>query len=149
VRTEDGERRLNLNSYIGRREVDETVRRSGIEITILYKDIFMDHQRYEFEIRNTSDRRILLNNRTNNNTIFLEDENENRYSSRLHEVDQALLVIERGLPRRLSIAFDKVYGTQRQIESVHFTNIIMDFERYLETRNIQEAGRLENIRISL
>ena len=149
IRNSDGELSLNLNSYIGRRQITQTGRREGIEITVLYADIFMDYQTYTIEVSNTSNRLILLNNKTDVNTMFLQDNNENRYTARLHEIDDADLVIGTNITRRLTIRFNKVYGTQREIRSIWFTNIIMDLNQYMEDGRSTENVRLENIAINI
>ncbi|MCL2383137.1 MAG: hypothetical protein FWC79_03065 [Oscillospiraceae bacterium] len=137
VRNSDGEIRLNINSYVGRRQLDRMGSNTGISVTAIHRDIFMDHHVYAFEARNTSSNSILLNNRNDARTVFLEDDRENTYTARIHEVDSSLLLLDSGTTRRFSIRFNKVHGTQREIRSVQFTNIIMDAEQYFEERNIE------------
>jgi len=52
VETESGEQKLNINSYVGRKNIakEETVH--GIKIKVLYKDMYIDYEKYNIEIIN-------------------------------------------------------------------------------------------------
>ena len=145
VRVAEDEYRLNISGYIGRTVLGNSATRQGVEITAVHKDIFMDYQLYQLEIRNRSDNNILLNSFDRASTIFIQDQNENRFNSQLHEIDNNLLHVERNSIGRLNIRFNKMHGTAREVNSINFTNIIMEAQRYVQ----QGISETESIRIIL
>ena len=149
VKMPDGKLELNINGYIGRKEINKEYKDSKLDIKVINKDIFMNYEVYNFEIKNTSDKTILLDNKKDVNSVYLGDDHDLKYTARMYEVADSLITFEKDFTRSLSIKFDKVYGAQRNIQNINFTKIIMDYEGYLGTDNIENFKDTESVCIKL
>ncbi|MCL2341510.1 MAG: hypothetical protein FWC53_00080 [Firmicutes bacterium] len=136
VKTDGGEAKLNINGYVGRKNINKSYTGSGLNIKIESKDVFMDYEIYNLEIKNTSDKTILLSDKKSDNMVYLEDANSNKYGARMYQVDDILLKFDSGFSRKLNLTFDIVYGTGRVMKSMNFSNIIMNTEEFTDTKNI-------------
>lgn len=94
LKNEDNEYVININSYIGRIQIDKETTMDNINIKVNYKDIYMNCENYNFSIRNNSQNTILLSSNKSEKSIYLEDSSEVKYVSYLYEVPDKLLVIE-------------------------------------------------------
>lgn len=125
---EDNNYKLNVNSYIGNVEINKVNETDAIKISVLSKDIFMDYEIYNINVENRTGKSILLDSLENTNNMYLEDSEELRYDAYSHE-----LVIEELRVREVkdvSIKFNKRYTTEREIERIVFSNIILDYDTY-------------------
>jgi len=58
------------------------------------------------------------------------DNNKVKYSSYLYEIDNSFLQIDSKMFRKLTIKFNKVYNPARNVQSMNFTDIILDYDEY-------------------
>lgn len=149
IKMEDKEQKLNINSYIGRKEINSTGSNNGVTIKVISKDIYMDYETYHIEVRNESGKSILLDTKKDENTVYLADKNELKYASKIYEVDNNLLLFKNGFSGKLSIRFNKIYGAERDIRSMEFTNIIMDYEKYVAKEDNKEVEQIGRVTINI
>ena len=130
VPVEDGYK-LNINSYIGRREINKSSSNELITVEISVADVYMDYEVYTFRIKNNTDKSIMLDTRRKTNTTYIEDEKNNKFESFLYENAEDDLILEPKEAKTIQIRFSDVYHAGINITSVNFTDIV-DYEEYLE-----------------
>lgn len=135
VKTKDGDLKLNINSYIGRKEIGKETKTSNITINVISKDMYMDYEIYNIEVKNENENTILLDTKTNTKSVYLSDTNDLQYSAYMYEIDDIFLKLEKGISRRISIKFNKVYNPDRVIRGINFTDIVLDYEDYLKNKS--------------
>lgn len=139
----NGENQLNINSFIGKDNINRTQNAEGLEISITVNDryIYRDYESYNITIRNNTDKTILISEGINGNDICLIDTNEVEYNSILNEIPVENLELTPGMERTLEIRFYKMFNLYRTIESVSFKNIILDKNEYInKIENLQKTS---------
>lgn len=131
VVTQNGEKKININSFIGKEEINKTVTKDNINITILSRKIYMEYEEYEIRVDNNTDNTILLDTKKSTKTMYLLDKNNIKYYSRSHEVLDGLLKINSGFSTQLEVKYTSAYSITTKIKSLVFEDVIMDYKEFL------------------
>lgn len=83
---QNGEKKLNINKYIGRVELNKTKDSDNIKAEVLYKDVFMDYEVYSMKITNNTNNTILMDSLLNADTIYLKDSKDIRHKAYQNEL---------------------------------------------------------------
>lgn len=142
ITDENNNYKLNINGYLGREDINLTEVQDNIEITVLRSNTYKDYQTYTFKIVNNSDDTILLDDKSNINSMYLEDENGVEYSAYTHEISDAELEIPSGQTREIEIKYYNKYISSKQIEKIVFSRIVLNY-------NIGERYNYGNIEIEI
>ncbi len=130
------EMKLNINSYIGKQEINKQSSEKNVNIKVLEKYQYMDYEIYSFEVTNNSDIMILLNNNNNADAMYLRDENKIQYPAYTHEISEAELKIASGETKRIRIKYYNKYSSSRKIKSIVFSKIILNYYAYINYQNV-------------
>ena len=125
-----GENKLNINSLVDVKDIKKTVSEQGVEITVIDKKIYMDYEKYAFKIKNNTEKTILLDNLESTKTIYLIDENGNKYYAYTHEIIEQLLKVNKDFNTQIDIKFYKKYDSKNDIREIVFSNIILDYKDF-------------------
>lgn len=138
VTDDNDEMKLNINSYIGKKEINKENNDKNINIKVLEKHQYMDYETYLFEITNNSDITILLNDNNNNSTdtMYLLDDNKLKYPAYTHELSEAELKLASKETRKVKIKYYNKYSSSRKIKSVVFSEIILNYYAYINYDNV-------------
>lgn len=145
----DGEYKLNINSYVGRKAINKSETKSDITITVISKDIYMDYEIYNIKAQNNSDKTIILDSKENAKSVYVTGNNNATYSAFMHEISDEYLNIKSHIHRNMDIKFNKIYSTSASITSISFTNIILDAENYNQLTNKSDYKDILEITINL
>ena len=141
---EDGEGniKLNINSYIGRTEINnKTSETDNIKISAIYKDTYKEYEIYTFEVTNNSKQTIALGDTLKVNFSQLIDENDIEYGAYVQELSQQDAVFYAHQTKRISVKYYSGYSTVKNIEKIKFPNIILDYDTYT---NLQDKSAYSN-----
>lgn len=120
----DNEKKLNINSYIGHREINKTTGdNDGIIVEVLSKEIFKEYEEYKIRVTNNLDVAIMLDNREYADTLYLEDSKEQKYPAYTHELTDPMLSLDSGTTKELNIKFYNSYDTNKNITYIVFSEI--------------------------
>lgn len=125
--------KLNINSFIYSKEINKEKEKDGIKITILSQEIYKENEKYKIKIENNTSKKILIDSRETNKTIYLVGENNVTYNSNISEVSSTLLEIPANFYRTYEIKFNKIYSTGIGTKGIVFSDIIPDYEKYKQT----------------
>lgn len=140
---EDDERRLNINNYVCRKKIKNTTTQSNIEVTVNYKDIYIEYEQYNISVKNKSENIIMLDNKEDVKAVYLLDDNDIKYSAYAHEISKVQLILKPQQKRILNIKFNKVYDVEKRIKNMNFTNVITNYEEYVEDKeNYEEVKHI-------
>lgn len=93
VISENGEKKLNINNYIGRTQINKGNDYENITAQVLYKDVFMDYEIYNMKIKNNTDNNILMDTLTSTKDIYLKDDKKIRHYAYSNELITSDLII--------------------------------------------------------
>lgn len=140
VSTDNNELKLNINNYIGRREINKTNNAvSGVEITALNTDTYMDYQTFTFRVKNNTNKTILLDDKFSTDNMYITDSNGNQYTAYIHELSEAQLTITPGETKEVTIKYYSRYGSTKNITQVVFNKIILNYNEVA----VRQTTRIE------
>lgn len=147
VTDEDGNKKVNVNSYIKTEEINKQTQSKNLEVEALYCDIYMNYVIYKIRIKNITDKDILLDSLENYDNIKLVGTNEATY--RLDKSNLRLndLIVKANGQKEISLKFFKVYGSEVTGKSIKFTNVITNYIDYIDEREKYE--NFDSITISI
>ena len=128
---ENGESKLNIKNFVNNVEINKTKSIENIDFNVLSKQYYIDYEIVEIEVKNNSDKKVVLDTKENTETVFIEDTSGVEYPWYGHEVADNLLEIESGQTRSLKIKFNKMYNPNRKDGSIHFEDIQIEGEKNL------------------
>lgn len=142
IEDDNGEVKLNVNGYIGRREINKVKNNSNINITVLRSDSHMDYETYTYSMTNNTSNTILLDDKEDTNNMYIEDENGNQYTAYINELSDAELMLTPGETKQITIKYYNKYGLTKNIKNIVFNKIILNY-------NENEARQTTRVQIEL
>lgn len=127
VGNENNEPRLNINGYIGRTEINKVSIGNNLDIEVIETDKYMNYQTYTFKVTNKTDNNILLDDKLSNESMYIEDNNQIKYTSYMHEISEEELVVTPKSTKSITIKYYNRYGSTKKIKKVAFSKIVLNY----------------------
>ena len=137
VITENNEKKLSINKYINKVEINKYTESNNIKVNVKEKDIYMEYEIYTIEINNNTDNDIILDSRETTRATYLLDTSNVRYSSYIHELLEDDLLIKSHQSKTIKIKFNKMYNPDVNISSMEFIDIRTGKDVFNMSVNIQ------------
>lgn len=131
VKKVNDEYRLNINNYIGRKEINKTKEEKDIVITLNYADTYMEYESYNITVKNKRQENIALDNLYNEKTMYIEDKNDVKYPAYTHEIPKELLILDKGVERTIDIKYYSRYSSTKDIKNLVFSGVILDYDGHI------------------
>lgn len=136
--------KINLEGYIGRENINRQNFNSILQVQIPYSDKYMNYEIYTLNIKNNSDKTIMIDTKENTKNTYLLDENGNKYDALIHENKDEDLILKPKEAKTIKVKFSNIYNFRQDIQSIEFTKIV-DYNEYLTNKN----AKLESLRIEI
>ena len=121
--------KLNINGFLGKETLDnKATSKHDITITAVEVNTYMDYQTYTFNIKNSSENAILLDDRSNISSMYLEDENGMKYSSYTHELSDSQLKVLPQTEKNITIKYYNKFTTGREMKKIVFSRLILNYD---------------------
>ena len=146
---EDGQQKLNINGYIGERNIAKEFQDKNLQITVVNKNSYMDYEIYNFKIKNLSNKTIRLDTLQKIGTMYLEDYNGNKYNAYAHEIFDSNIEIRPEEEINISITYANAYSARVTIKNIVFKNIIMDYAEYMNSEDKKNYKGFYEVTIKL
>lgn len=146
---QNGQDKLNLNSYIGREKINKQQTINDITITVISKDIYMNYETYNIKVENKTNNTMLLDTKKDTKSVYVTGSNTTKYSVYMHEIDDIFLTIKPRLYRNLKLKVNKLYNTEIKSEKITFTDIVPNIEDYKQSNNKKEYNDTIKLEIEL
>ena len=121
--------KLNINSYIGMKNINKTTQYDDIVMEVLCKYTYKDYEQYKIRVTNNKEGTVKLDTVNSPNTIYIEDDKGVVYSYYNHELTNEMLTITEGQTKEITIKFYSLYSSNKNIKSIVFSNIITKIGR--------------------
>ena len=135
---ENSAEKLNINGYIGKKEINKQHTSNEIKIMAINKKVYMDYEEYELKIDNLSNKTIKLDSLEDTDTIYLKSSTNSNYNAYAHELYNEDLEIKSKHSNTINIKFAKTYSNNVQIEKIVFDNVILNYPKYKTEENKKE-----------
>lgn len=149
ITKQNGEDKLNIQGYIGKRTVNKEKVENDIRIKVTDKQVYIDYELYNIEVENLSKKVIKLDSLENTGTIYLEDDSGNKYKARMHEILEEEITIKPKHVKKVSIKFTKSYSSSKNIDSIIFENLILDYNEYKKQEKNEKIEYICDFTINL
>lgn len=118
--------KLNINKFIGITNINKTTSKNNVTINIIRKRIYKDYETYEIEVKNTSNVSVMLDGMQRSETIYLEDNEGQKYYWNNYEVLEEDVSIRKSQSKKINIKINKEYKPKDEITKIVFSNIVMN-----------------------
>lgn len=133
--SENDEKKLNINNYVGRKILNKSTEYQDIKITVTNVDTYMDYEVYDLIIENNSENTILLDTSDDTKSMYLLDSKNMKYYSYSHEILENKLIVQSNFKNTLQIKFTNSYSSSRSIESLVFSKFVLNYDEYKEVED--------------
>lgn len=125
VKNINGEYKLNINNYIGCKQINKTTTIDNISMEIIAKNTYKEYEEYTFKVTNNTESTIKLDNINSTKTLYLEDSKGLTYSYYNHELTDQTLKVVAGQTKEITIKFYSSYVSTKEIRYIVFSNITL------------------------
>lgn len=130
--------KINLNSYIGKENINKQTSQDGIVITFLNKETNMDYEIYNIKVENNTENTILLDTKEKAKSVYATGSNGATYTAFMYEIEDEHLTIKPRIHKTLSIKVNKIYSPNIEVDKLTFTDIVTNLDEYNKTQNKKE-----------
>ena len=126
VEEENNTYKLNINNYIGNKEINKSTEKNQVQIEVLEEKTYMDYQIFKIKVKNNSQSDIRLDDGQDIKAMYIEDKNGIQYSAYTHELSDAQLRILPKTSKEITIKYYNKYSSNRKIKKIVFSKIILN-----------------------
>lgn len=135
---ENDEKKLNINNYIKRTNLNKITEYKDIKITITNIDTYMDYEIYNLTIENNSGNTILLDTSDDTKSVYLLDSKDMKYYFYGNEIIENRLLVKNSFKNSIQIKFSNSYSSSRRIDGLVFSKLVLNYDEYKELENKEE-----------
>ena len=146
---QDNQFKLNINNYIGFKEINKTTTEKDVTINIISKNVYMDYEEYNIKVVNNTKKTILLDEGKKIDSISVEDQNKGRHSAYTHELTEQKLIVNPLHTNNIKIKFYNGYSSNKSMEYLVFSDIVLDYDLYKQALNTDMYRDIIEIRARL
>lgn len=126
VVTENNEKKLNINQFIGKEELNLKRKTDNLNITVVNKYVYYDYEEYEIIFENNTDKNIILDTKENTESVYIEDTKDVKYTWFGNEVPNSYLNLNSGESKRLRLKFNEIYTGKKTDSTIYLTDVKID-----------------------
>lgn len=120
---ENGEKKLNINQFINKENVNMIIKKGDLEVKTTNRYIYYDYEEYEFVFKNNGQNEIILDTKDNTESVYVKDKNDVKYDWFGNEIPNEYLTLKGGQSRTFRVKFNKMYEANKSDSTVYFTDI--------------------------
>ena len=126
VVTENNEKKLNINQFIGKEELNLKMETDNLNSTVVNKYVYYDYEEYEIIFENNTDKNIILDTKENTESVYIEDTKDIKYTWFGNEVPNSYLNLNSGESKRLRLKFNEIYTGKKTDSTIYLTDVNID-----------------------
>lgn len=133
VKNENGTYKININNYIygEERNIEKTI--NGITIKVEYVNVYEEYEDAKITITNNTSKTICLNGNKSSENIYLQNGRGTKFSVLNDKFEKEEIFIKPKETQSLWIEFNKVYSSTNKAQYLTISDIILDYEDYLNS----------------
>lgn len=142
ITVEPKKNKINVNSFISSKEIENKADNEGIEIAVLKQEIYMDYEIYKIEVKNNTENTVLLDTRKTSKTIYVSDNKNIKYTAYANELANSIFELQENSSKIFEIKFNKKYNSADKTKKVVFSDIVKNYEEYTQN-NTEDRLKIE------
>ncbi len=136
ISNENGEYKLNLNSYLGKKTINKKTENDDMIVQVLNVDRYLDYEVYTLSIQNKRNAKILLDTRRKSGSCYVKDKLNNKFEALLYENKENDFLYSPNEKKTIQIKFNDAYRLNLEIKSINFSDIVI-YDDYTNNTQIQ------------
>lgn len=120
---ENDEIKLNINGFIAKKDLNKERETSNYKIRLNKVYIYMDYEIYDINVYNKKNESMKLDTKKKGETMFIEDNKNNRYYSKNYELSDFDLNINSKTDKNIKITYTKSYNSRLDTKKIGFYDI--------------------------
>ena len=137
VKNDNGIYKLNISNYIYGEEKNIAATRNGVTVKVEYVDIYESFESMKISVTNGTAKKICLNGNKYAKKIYSYDASGTAFSSINSEFDMESVIMEPNTTRTFIVKFNKVYSASNKVVGLLISDVILDYNAYLNSTNKQ------------
>ena len=136
IQNNDGSKYLGISNYIIKQNIADVSKETD-ELYIQVKSVetYIDYMEYTFSVKNKSNKVILLDTLEDiSDTMYIMTNSDKRITCNPNGLNRLKLRIEPNTTETIKIRYNQVAGNDDTNKEITFSNIIKDYETYLQDR---------------
>lgn len=121
--------KISIGNFIDSEECNIITKTNEIEAKVIKKKIYVEEEEYQIQIKNNTEKTILLDSLENGQTIRLIG-NEIEYNAYINKLFISNLKIDSGETKIINIRFKKKFSSSNPSKKIRFSKVIKDYELY-------------------
>ena len=137
VKTSDDKEYLSINKYIAKENFQNVkAETEELDIEVKFAEKYIDYVDYTFLVKNKSDKTILLDStRHITDTMYITTNADRTRVSDYNNINILNFRVEPYNTETIKIRYNKVAGSDDEDKEIHFSNIIKDYDLYMQDMN--------------
>lgn len=135
ISNEDGEYKLNINSYLGRKNINKKSEDKNLSVEVIRVDRYLDYEIYTLSVQNKKETDMILDTRRKTSSCYVKDDRDNKFEALLYENKEEELVFSPNEKKTIRIKFSDSNRKNLKIKSINFTDIVESNE-YIKNSKI-------------
>ena len=128
VEEDDDAYKLNINNYIGKKEINKSSEQNQVQIEVLEEKMYMDYQIFKIRVKNNSESDIRLDDGQDIKAMYIEDKNGVHYAAYTHEISETELEVSPRETKEIEIKYYSKYGSEKEIDKLVFSRVILNYK---------------------
>lgn len=126
----EGNEKLNISSFIGKKEINKEVENQGVKIKAQYLYQYMDYCEIQYDVKNGTEQTVLLDDLSIPYTIYIKDTEDNKYSADTGILTQERLKLVQTQEKQIKIKYYSGYISTKTISNITFSKVINDYDAF-------------------
>lgn len=147
IKNDEGIYRLNINNFIYAEKKNVEISTNGVAVKIENVDIYDEYEKVTITITNNTSKQICLTGNKSNENIYLLDANNITYLSLNSIFDREDLVLEPKTTQTFTVQFNKIYNATNKANTLVLSDVILDYEEYLNSDNKESYSNRTSIKV--
>lgn len=135
ISNEDGEYKLNINSYLGRKNINKKSEDKNLSVEVIRVDRYLDYEIYTLSVQNKKETDMILDTRRKTSSCYVKDDRDNKFEALLYENKEEELAFSPNEKKKIRIKFSDSNRKNLKIKSINFTDIVESNE-YIKNSKI-------------
>ena len=147
IKNDDGIYKLNINSYICKKDKNIATTVNNVTVKVEKVNVYEEYEEATITITNNTGKTICLTGNKYVENIYLQNSKGVEYSSLNSEFDEQELLVKANHTQTFIVEFNKVYNPSNKATYLVLSDIIFDYENYLNTENKTDYSNRTSIKI--
>lgn len=125
----DGEYKLNINNYIGKKEFTKSKTIEGITVDVIERHTYMEYETYTVKIINANEGTIIMDSFSDIESMYIEDGSGVKYGAYTQELIRSDLTIDPNRANIFDIKYYSRYISTKEIKYLVFSDVSISGEQ--------------------